>query len=233
MEKTSRELGEKLIDLLKDIKEANSSFKVANLSQQALEVVKEWKQAKELEQKTQEPKPEPKDVEIIIHPEMDILLGRIPRLRIGKHDIKMIGIPFVAQLLSAILSIEVNKSLSESWKKSLEGIFRDGNLLTAALRDYIIQIIEEKFGLTIKICGNCKNFAKNGPNVYDFTICGLQNLVTNFGSICKYKESSRWTPKEIPTEKKEEEKSCKNCGVTVADSACLHCYERNHWRLGK
>ncbi len=198
MEKTSRELGEKLIGLLEDIKKANSSFEVANLSQQALEVTKEWKKAKELEeaQKSKpESKPEPKkffgDIKFRIPPSVLLISeesGSIKERFIRfscTNTLANNGYDYVGKFC-----IEILKNLFETTPEAK----------TREIEESIIKILEEKFGLTIKICGNCQSYYYYHDGSCD-QLGGSINRQRRLGDFCCL-SPSKWIPKEIPEEKK-------------------------------
>ncbi len=179
-----------------------------------------------------EPKPKPKKVEIELFGDIIFSseLAGMPHistvsLRILRTDLIFNGIKMAADLLESITGIEPSSSEDRNWPEVKMGFalnyhpndeFSEANRLSA-LRDYLIQILEEKSGLTIKICGNCKYFR---PRIIpeDWEICVIdgeeldKRLVTQFSRIGCF----RWISKEIPSERKEEEKNCGNCKRWIA-----------------
>ena len=75
--------------------------------------------------------------------------------------------------------------------RCLDPIYREGK---EKLREKLIQLLEKKFGLEIKVCGNCENF-----KVWQTSYCGAPT-----GSLDAFSKCTRdlWTPKEV-SEKKE------------------------------
>ncbi len=79
-----------------------------------------------------------------------------------------------------------------------------------SLRDYLIQILKEKFGLKIKICGNCRHYYidsnSSNPNYGScFELVPADGRVhfagVEFKDHC-HCSPSLWIPKEIPKDKK-------------------------------
>ncbi len=175
-----------------------------------------------------EPKPRPKKVEIELFGDI-IFSGdygmphkSMASLRILRTNLIFNGIKMAADLLESITDIEPLTPKDANWPAVKYGFpynyhpnheFTEENRLSA-LRDYLIQILEEKFGLIIKICGNCENYKRFPDNPF----CGHCSLVTIHSVYYNWSCSNiaglgqQWIPKEIPPEKKEEEKTCGNCG---------------------
>ncbi len=225
MVKTVKELREDLSNLLNGIIQANSSFDIVNLSKKALEVTKGIKELEEAQKSKLEPKPEPK-------PEPKKVFG----------DIKF-NIPFSAVLISEenrygkerfIRFARINTLKSSGYEYAgefcieiLKNLFETTpEAKNSDIEKELIQILEEKFGLTIKICGNCKYYKPEkalrdgssrpygGCIVADKLIKFPHFGSVRFDGICSdiHSQKNYWAPKEIPPEKKEEEKTCGNCG---------------------
>ena len=66
------------------------------------------------------------------------------------------------------------------------------------LEGLMIQILEEKFGLKIRICGNCKSYSKENQGCAFLT---MPDHFVNFGDTCKGKDGSAWAPLKISEKK--------------------------------
>jgi len=152
--------------------------------------------------------------------EGDLVQGKYNFIEFSKENINYGGIDMVIELLEAITGV--------AYDAPLEWIFPGEKGRLYSLKDYLIQILEEK-GLTIQICGNCGYYEPSGgpspllkwPDDIKINIGYCKKMdefsmfcVRAFGEQCGFSRESNWTwiPKEIPSEKKEEEKTCGNCG---------------------
>ncbi len=178
----------------------------------------------------QKPESKPKSKKVEIELFGDIIFSgdygmphkSMASLRILRTDLIFNGIKMAADLLESITGIEPLTPKDANWPEVKMGFalnyhpndeFSEASRLSA-LRDYLIQILEEKFGLKIKICGNCENYKRFPDNPF----CGHCSLVTIHSVYYNWSCSNitglgqQWIPKEIPPEKKEKEKTCENCG---------------------
>jgi len=193
---------------------------------------------KEIGERKPEPKPEPKDVELELFGDIIAKVNRnLNRhdysLRISKSDISD-SIIFICDIIEFITGVKQpatykSKEIERyTYCRPFRGFPEE--LAIEYLRDYLIQILEEKFGLKIKVCGNCANYY-----CYQGTYCDQLTGINRrrvFKDSC-YFTPPKWIPEEIPSEKKEEEKTCRNCGLNTVDDSCMDCYERSSWRPKK
>ncbi|MDP2932934.1 MAG: hypothetical protein Q8N81_02275 [bacterium] len=145
------------------------------------------------------PKPEPKDAEIELVGDMIFSTRGEKFLRIYSQDFLYSGTKMAADLLEIITKVKPNEEKDSNfpritWKFPAHFTHNAEELSEAerlsALCNYLIQILEEKFGMQIKkICENCGQ---------------------NFPPYCFWRRTESlplqpcvdWTPKEIPEEKK-------------------------------
>lgn len=120
---------------------------------------------------------------------------------------------FCLKIINNFLELDTREVNEEVWKE---------------YRKFFIQILEEKFGLKIKVCGYCYCYSAYGllPAYRDIG-CGAcekccSPIKRAFGEKCGF-EISEWKPKEIPEEKKEEEKTCGNCGYADCSGLRVPC----------
>lgn len=147
-----------------------------------------------------ESKPEPKDVEIDLAGDIIFPFNGEKFLRIAARDLPFAGISMAAELLRAITGVQPLRAKDRQYcstgieLKYYPGAIGGKNLLErfAALRDYLIQILEEKFGLTIKTCFSCV-YSRSCP------VPTCSNPIF-CGDKFKFK---MWEPREIPEERKE------------------------------
>ncbi len=173
------------------------------------------KVGKESSQTVPEPKPEPKDVEI---PILNDIIIRPPDGNGYTHFLRVPG-----------------EEIEHFAMYILEDLFKDADCAEMnELREYLIQILEEEFGMNIRICGYCKYFEYSGAKPAKHIATGEEmSTITGtcykkygktlpfrrfFGDKCEC-EFCSWSPKEIPPEKKEEEKTCGNCGRRVINKS--------------
>lgn len=148
------------------------------------------------QKETSESKPEPRDVEIGLCGDIISKGGCF-----STHSLRIKGIDMPGQsIIMAGKFLEV----------STDVVYKNDNgefvYSFDTLRDYLIQILEEKFGVKIKICGSCADYCDRQN--YERVRC---NAGIYFADPLSG-ECEKWRPKEIPEEKKEEEETCGNCG---------------------
>ncbi len=159
-----------------------------------------------LPMKEPEPKPEPEKMEIRIGSLIDIITKTEPsrfflRVPVGAGPSSL----DVAQgFLEAITGIVYKQNDEQrpgsciiDGKLSIIRYSCPTKMILDGFRNYLIQILEEKFGINIRICGFCKHFH------WCETDHGSIRVLKFDDPVC---EKLEWTPKEIPPEKKEEEK---------------------------
>ncbi len=178
---------------------------------------------RDLAMKYQKPEPKPKSKKVEIELFGDIIFSgdygmphvSMASLRILRTNLIFNGIKMAADLLESITGIEASPPKDQNWPEVKIGFpynyhpnkeFPEEKRLSA-LRDYLIQILEEKFGVKVKICGNCYYYNASGllPAYRDIgcgacekSLCPL--IKRAFGEKCCF-EVSEWKIKEIPPEK--------------------------------
>ncbi len=184
---TREELKEELVETIEKIKSASSSFSIAKLSKEALDIVKKINEAR----KELELKPEPKDVEIELLGDIifgDQSLHPLRYLRIKKNDMPGHAIVMARKFLEAITANPLNKEELRSHISDL-----------SFFRYHLIQILEEKFGINIRFCEYCDYYDAK-KNVCP--ICKVNAIFIHFRKFNNNEKCDKWVPKEIPEEKK-------------------------------
>lgn len=142
-------------------------------------------------------KSEPKDVEIkllgdvVYYDTGQSLYG----VRIKGKDMPHYAIAMVQRLLEAVTGVVYKFN----GKERLIGH-------PVGLRNYLIEILEKKFGLRVKVCINCKHCDVIFPEkeLRPLTRCGHPQ--SKHGECICTESNEYWAPEEIPEEKKEGEK---------------------------
>ncbi len=152
--------------------------------------------------------PEPKDVEIELFGDMIFSTRGEKFLRIYSQDFLYSGMKTAAELLEIITNVKPNEEKDSNfpritWKFPAHFTHEAEELSEAerlsALRNYLIQILEEKFGMKIKICGNCKKHNRFNKTC-DIEVHRGPHGQRAFEEKCYYPD--KWIPKEISEEEK-------------------------------
>lgn len=146
-------------------------------------------------------------------------------LRIHGFALPYSGLKMAADLLRAITGIEPSQDKRNAYASLSVGFganFRsdssgDPECLPekrlAHLRDYLIQILEEKFGLKIRTCVTCKHYHYR-PSFGSGGACKLAQPEGKINNFCWHADqwctTGGWTPKEAA--KEETRKICGTCG---------------------
>lgn len=143
-----------------------------------------------------------KEEEVGISLKGKIELGIPNILIISKKNITKDGISMAADLLEAITGVRHSEPQASFIEEERISNFRD----------YLIELLEKKFGLRVKVCINCKYCDVIFPEkeLRPLTTCGHPQ--SRRGECICTESNEHWAPEEIPEEKKEKEKSCGNCG---------------------
>ena len=122
-------------------------------------------------------------------------------IKIPQKDITLYGTQMIMDLLEEITGISYDAPLN--WR------FPGEKGILFSLEDYLIEILEKRFGMDVKICGFCRyhNIPEEMPNALKRAADGFcdKDLCPNerraFGEFCCF-EPSEWCLKEIPEEEK-------------------------------
>lgn len=119
-----------------------------------------------------------------------------------KKKLKMY-LPADASIIQRIGSHEVVVEFDEDALKrgDLNGFISDlfDQFLVVEPRDSkyfvpkMVRVLEEKFGIKIKICGNCKSYSRENQSCAYLTV---PDCFVNFGDMCRSKSGAKWEPKE-------------------------------------